>query len=718
MKFTKKIFANRARFIVLFSLLCIAAITTLYMVYMISLWHSIENELRFIGTVILTVFLAILFLWAVKVLLKGKILPFLFIVFVKIFYIVILLFFAFNINKIYTALGRVSSNTEIFSTSLVTIYSESDDIQNISKGKIAIYNNEDSIDGYQLPKEILEKRKITNEVVYIDSYFDIFEKLENREITYAFLPTNFSFMFEEVEELTPIIEKIRIIYTEEKEVASDRERKQLDINEPMTLLLMGVDSYTEDIKRSTFNGDALIVVTFNPKTMTTTMLSIPRDTYMPIACFPGQRKNKITHAAWYGEKCVQSSIENLLDIEIDYVVKMNFLGLVRLVDAVGGVEVDVPYSFCEQDSRRRWGNHTIYVMEGKQTLDGEQALALTRNRKNNTWRCGYGVNWTNDFVRGQHQQLVLKALLEEFRKIRNLTTIQEILDEIANTMETDLTTNEILSFYNVFRDVLMGKNVKSFEDVVRVKRLYLSGYDMSIHDYSQITNQGMRANLYNFVPYQGSLNDVIAAMKINLGLLEKEEIVLFSFNVNEPYEEMIIGKKHYNEARMIVLPDFSNQTKEQIQAFANNNSLNYEFIVVPNQGQYNSNQIISQRPRPRTDIDYVTKITIEIADKYEAVPQPSYIDCSQEAGLEKCQFPNLIDKTYAEYLKIKKLYNLNWAEIVTDKNHELYDPEKSLLIIDQNVTPGTDIYELYEQEILITYMAKHEEIEEDEPEEE
>ena len=81
---------------------------------------------------------------------------------------------------------------------------------------------------------------------------------------------------------------------------------------------MGVDSEAEDISNAAFNGDALMLITFNPKTLSTTILSIPRDSYVPIACFPGQKRNKITHAAWYGETCMIDTIENLFDIPIDY----------------------------------------------------------------------------------------------------------------------------------------------------------------------------------------------------------------------------------------------------------------------------------------------------------------------------------------------------------------------------------------------------------------
>ena len=186
---------------------------------------------------------------------------------------------------------------------------------------------------------------------------------------------------------------------------------------------MGVDSETEGIGNSSFNGDSLMVVTFNPKTLSTTILSIPRDSYVPIACFNNQKKNKITHAAWKGEECMQKTIENFLDINIDYYVKINFKGVVGLVDTLGGVDIDVPYNLCEQNSNRQWGNNTVYIEQGKQTLNGEQALAFARNRHPNPSMCS--AKWTNynsnDFIRGQHQQEVVMALLNKFLSLIHIS---------------------------------------------------------------------------------------------------------------------------------------------------------------------------------------------------------------------------------------------------------------------------------------------------------
>ena len=196
-----------------------------------------------------------------------------------------------------------------------------------------------------------------------------------------------------------------------KQVDKTTEVSTKKVTEPFTMLLLGVDSPTEDISKASGLGDSIMLVTFNPKTLTATMFSIPRDTFVPITCYRNA-KSKITHAAAGGDSCMISTVENFTGIDVDYYAKINFKGLVKIVDALGGIEVDVPYSFCEQNSNRSFAAGDIqYVNAGHQTLNGEQALALSRNRKE-VPECGkqWNKGTRNDFVRGQNQQLVIKVI--------------------------------------------------------------------------------------------------------------------------------------------------------------------------------------------------------------------------------------------------------------------------------------------------------------------
>ena len=111
------------------------------------------------------------------------------------------------------------------------------------------------------------------------------------KIDYAFLPSNYSEAFASVEGYQGLSEKIKTIHEASKQEQHQSSSK--GINEPFTLLFMGVDGTGNGIKNMTANGDSLVLVTFNPNTLNVTMVSIPRDSYVPISCMGG-KKNKIT----------------------------------------------------------------------------------------------------------------------------------------------------------------------------------------------------------------------------------------------------------------------------------------------------------------------------------------------------------------------------------------------------------------------------------------
>ena len=144
-----------------------------------------------------------------------------------------------------------------------------------------------------------------------------------------------------IEKYKKIDKEVKIIKTKlEKASSNTKKYGTKKITEPFTMLLMGIDSTKDGLSNSdSFNGDSLILVTFNPNTLNTTILSIPRDSYVPISCFPGKYENKITHAAWKGTNCVINTIQDFTGIKIDYYAKINFKGLVCLVNALRGITV-------------------------------------------------------------------------------------------------------------------------------------------------------------------------------------------------------------------------------------------------------------------------------------------------------------------------------------------------------------------------------------------
>lgn len=638
--------------------------TTIYTLYALSLLKGIETFIRILFSITIILISTILCLSYIKSLHKKKSKYGIYIPFVMI-YCSLLFIFGYYILKTYKAIDKLTTTDTTYSSSLVTLStSKVDSISSIGTGKIGMVDDESNVIGYQVPKEIITDENLKNKVIEFESYIDILNALYDGEIEYAFLPTNYAVMFETMEEVDfkTIRDDTKIIYTKDKKVKNDDVSSGTTLNKPFTVLLMGVDSENEEIAGSSFNGDSLILLTFNPQTLSTTMLSIPRDSYVPIMCFAGQRKNKITHAAWYGEECMIDTIENFTGIPIDYYVKINFKGVVKLVDTLGGVEVDVPYSFCEQDSNRKFGNNTIYVNKGLQTLNGEQALAFSRNRHPWPEYCPaeYSNYVSNDFIRGQNQQTVIRALMNKLKSINNLDTVYDLLDTIGASMQTNMTTSEILSLYNIAKDIIVKSSGENLDELLSIQRLYLSGYDKYIYDTST------KLNLYNYVLYQGSISDISNAMKINLELAEPTLVKEFVFSIDEPYEEVVVGQGIYkvsSEEIEGVLPYFVGDDETQARKAANRLGISISFIY--KEVSNGDNTVISQNYPVGTKLNKISKVTLTIGTPKEETKEDNKEKDNDEELSEKdddeettkqVEIPYFTNKTVSEAtLECKKL---------------------------------------------------------------
>lgn len=722
----KILMKNKFWFSVLLISWLLVSFTTGYTLFAILKLNGIENFLRLIiGIILIIIWLLILLLCVRRLLLfnskkrKNKkktkyIITNIILVVLVVLYASVLYFISNNIDRVINKIGNVSTTTTTYSSSLITLKDNSvDSIEDIGDEKIGILTDEESNEGYIIPQEIISELKLKNDIELYNSYIDAIADLYDENIKYIFVPTNYSVLFSSIEGYENLKEETKIIYTKTKEVKSDiKTSSRGSLNEPFTILLMGVDSELENIKGASFNGDSLMLITFNPNTLNSTIMSIPRDTYTNIACMNGNRKNKITHAAWQGESCMMKTIENMTGIDIDYYIKINFKGVVNLVNAVGGVDVDVPYAFCEQNSSRLWGSNTIFVEKGYQTLDGEKALAFARNR--HTWpdRCGakYSNYTSNDFIRGQNQQTIVKALLNKLKSVRDLNTFYDILDTISNSMETNMTTNEILSLYNVVKKAVSQNNDANVEDIINMQRLYISGYDYYIYDYSQYNGAGTKMNLYNFVPYKGSINDVVEAMKINLGLMEEEIIKEFEFDVDEEYTETVIGKGSYKESKIPLLENLVGMTEAQAKAYGSKHDIDIKvnYVAASNASQ-KMGTVINQSIKPKADLEYIYSVTIDVVNKSYTSTSNTGIDCSLEENKDDtaCAVKTFKGSTISYTKNWFSKYDINVTYIKIKIDDPTYDATKAGKVTDQSTVSGS-IYDYIGtgKEFTITYMQE------------
>ena len=375
--------------LILFPLLIAYYIISGYFVKEIYYYNSSKSFMTYIvyGVIFLTSLLIVIFtVKGFKCIKKNKTKSYVWYFIFLIIFIAGELFVSININRISNSLSKITNKESGYSTSLVTLKSSSiNDIKDLDDSKIGMINDSNNIEGYSIPMEIVKEEKINEEnIASYDSFTEMLSDLYNKEIDAIFISSSYVSMFVTEEGFENIANETKVIYEKNKKAVKKQSTSSKTLSEPFTLLIMGVDSSSSSLKKSnSFNGDTLMLITFNPNTMNATILSIPRDTRVPIVCTKSKAKNKINSTGAYGADCVMDTITNFTGIKIDYWVKVNFQGVISLVDALGGIDVDIPYAFCESDSKRRFGNNTIYLEKGPQTLNGEQTLAFARNR--HTW---------------------------------------------------------------------------------------------------------------------------------------------------------------------------------------------------------------------------------------------------------------------------------------------------------------------------------------------
>ena len=537
---------------------------SVFAIYEIYLLSSIENLIRYIvmGTLVL-IDIIIIIKFKSKKRAKGTYLGFLIIL------SLICACIGFTISYFYGQIDNINKDKITYTSDLLVMsWSSANKIEEVKDMKIGILKDKKSPEGYIIPKEIIKENKLEddNQIVEYEDYTSMLVDMYAKEIDAIFVPDSYVSMFNVITGYETIDTDTKVVTSKDKlmkkaatskiETASSGK----DVTEPFTILLMGIDSTEETLaKNAIANGDTLILITFNPKTLNATMLSIPRDSYVPIACWSGRPENKITHAAVYGNDCMINTIQNYFDVNIDYYAKINFKGLVKLVNAVGGVEVDVPKRLCTDDSGRM---KEVCIEPGRQVLMGEEALVYARNRK----QLAEGT-----FGRDAHQQEIIKALINKMKDIKDVTKFMEILNAFSDNLDTNLTTKQILSFYNVAKDIIKKSLSSEEAELINIQQLYLDGDGQMIYD------ERAKMVLWDYVPNKNSRNEIVNAMKVNLELKDHQNICEFSFSINKPYEKRVIGYGASGGSRYNLLPDFTGDTEGQAKATADKLGIKVKF---------------------------------------------------------------------------------------------------------------------------------------------
>jgi polyisoprenyl-teichoic acid--peptidoglycan teichoic acid transferase len=212
---------------------------------------------------------------------------------------------------------------------------------------------------------------------------------------------------------------------------SDKRDDEVSFKEktPISILLIGVDERKGDHGRA----DSLIVMTVNPNKKSIEMVSIPRDTRTEI--IGKGRKDKINHSyAFGGVEMTMATVEHFLDIPIDYYIKVNMESFRDIVDAVGGVTVNNPFTFTYEG---------VTFPKGEITLNGEKALKYSRMRKSDP---------RGDFGRQDRQKQIIEAIIQKGASFSSLTNYDEVLTAIGKNMKTNLTFDEMQEIQTNYKE--------------------------------------------------------------------------------------------------------------------------------------------------------------------------------------------------------------------------------------------------------------------------
>ncbi|GAB6933437.1 LCP family protein [Calditerricola satsumensis] len=215
--------------------------------------------------------------------------------------------------------------------------------------------------------------------------------------------------------------------------------------EPFTVAVLGIDSRGERRSRA----DTVMVAAINPRTRRAYVVSIPRDTYVHI---PGRGPDKLNHAMAYGGPVlVKATLERLLVLPIHHYVVVDFAGFRRLVDELGGVEVNVAKPMKYHDPA---DGTTIDLYPGRQVLNGDQALGYVRYRLSDVGRSD------SDFERIRRQQEVLRALADKANDLRTWLHLFAVLNILRDHVHTDLTTAQVFRLARAFAGGVSEKSLQ------------------------------------------------------------------------------------------------------------------------------------------------------------------------------------------------------------------------------------------------------------------
>lgn len=340
---------------------------------------------------------------------------------------VLLGFGVYYMMKTDNMLAEVGGATYKTDNMIVVVRNDST-AENIIDAKNYTYGIQTAADQENNQKMLEDMEKVLGMELDLEEYPTIQEEAQallDGEIGAAIYNEAFTGIIEDA--IPGYSDQVRILYQYGIDTVIEQE-EDASVEEAFSIYISGIDVSGPITTNS--RSDVNIIMTVNPNTHKILLTTTPRDYYVTIPGVSGAQRDKLTHAGIYGVDVSMQTLENLYGIDISYYARVNFTSLIKIVDALGGVDVNSEYAFSA-------GGYSF--TEGINHLDGAQALAFSRERK--SFESG-------DNQRGKNQEAVLTAILQKAMSPTLLTKASEIITSVSDSVETNMTRTEMAAFVN------------------------------------------------------------------------------------------------------------------------------------------------------------------------------------------------------------------------------------------------------------------------------
>lgn len=378
--------------------------------------------------------------------------------------IILMLVISLSVFSIYykDTIGQTLSSTEKYQSYIITKKNSGiKTIDDLNDGERIGVLRPGNIEAYDMPKGYLdtlnknfvyEEQKYYQQMAYdlMDEKIDVIVLNSLSDATITDWIPNFK-------------ENIRVLkHLETTKTVETRGVKDVT-KQPILIYISGIDTRDEIIDINT-KSDVNMLLAFNPKTYTLDMISIPRDSYIPLPC-ENNEKDKLTYAGWQGVGCSIGAINNLLDIDINYYAKVNFYALTDLIEFYGRVTIDNTYDICLPSTVK-------CLKPGKVTLNKDEALEYSRIR-----------HVDSDKDRTERQRILMVGLINETLNNFSIENINNLVKVMSSNVRTNIEAHNIFklaSFWNSHQNEI---KINSYDITGKGQNIYLPYYKLT--DYSK-----------------------------------------------------------------------------------------------------------------------------------------------------------------------------------------------------------------------------------------